>query len=331
MSKKVPVIFFLFIYFLFFSKTQAAVNLLDFPFKIFFSDKEIQFLRKQDDTVILKLVRFANLIYKTPTSTVGTTTSSNKNQINTNSLSSLLNPTQKPNSQNPNRPPDHTGASGLNDGDPSSNPNFNPNNAPQNGPTVSPLTRDTATDFSQLPPAPAGSCPNFGVSGNMGNIISKIKFDTNCLCIAFGGQLKVVSGHRPGDPRNHGQGLAIDIAENNFRDRTKDSMLVIALIALQYNIGSYHPGFGSFHADRENSGKWKTWSGVAGTDYGGIHSRNYYQMIQDALNLIGTPAVSSAQFRGTYGSPAQTQMAGKARDYIQANGNEALKKCLAAN
>jgi hypothetical protein len=95
-----------------------------------------------------------------------------------------------------------------------------------------------------------------------------------------------------------------------------------------YNIGSYHPGFGSFHADKENSNKWKTWSGVAHTNYQGGYARNYYQMIQDALNLIGTPAISAAQFRNTYGNPPITAMAQKARSYIQKNGNEALNKCI---
>ncbi len=321
----------------FFNKLKfASSNPTTYSSTIQFGGQDILFLKSLSSTSIQKLVNTVvfvktkeaqNKANEAAASSTASTTPVRPPipQIPQSFLGQLLSPYGG--SSQP-RPPAYSGASGLNDSDPSSNPSFRPSSAPQDGPARRPLTSSEMANFSELPPAPAGSCPNFGVNGNMNNIIPKIKFDTNCLCIAFGGQIKMVSGHRPGDPRNHGQGLAIDIAENNYKDRQKDALFVVALIGLNYNIGSYHPGFGSFHADRENSGRWKTWSGVAHTNYSGSYARNYYQQVQDALNLIGMPAQSAAQFRSTYGNPSQASMSAKAKSYIESNGSDTLKKCL---
>jgi hypothetical protein len=323
----------------FHNTNEKNIDSQSFPYKVNFTESETKKFDSLPLEIRKKILDYATQLYTnsvkqaqlTESSASPTNKDSLKNQPQANSLAKLLSPFSKPNTAQSSQvpPPAHSGASGLNDTDPRSNPNYNPQYAPQDPPfSRQPLGNNDMVDFSKLPPAPPGSCPNYGVRGNMNGIKAKIRLDTNCLCIALGGQLNVVSGYRKGDPRNHGQGLAIDIAENNFRNPQKDAMLVVALIALGYNIGSYHPGFGSFHADKENSNKWKTWSGVAHTNYQGGYARNYYQMIQDALNLIGTPAISAAQFRNTYGNPPITAMAQKARSYIQKNGNEALNKCI---
>jgi hypothetical protein len=39
--------------------------------------------------------------------------------------------------------------------------------------------------------------------------------------------------------------------------------------------------------------------------------------VRDALNLIGMPANSSAQFRSTYGNPSKAVMSQKALNYIK--------------
>lgn len=325
------------------------------PYKVNFSDNEKTFLTKLDPTTLEKIRKIAEAVFTKNTSgtengfnvptkseSVPTTQVQSTQQTPANSLSRFLNSVIKPVSQSRpiNIPPAYSGLSGLTDSELVSNPNFNPANAPQDSPIpYTPMNREDVANFSKLPEAPSGNCTNFGIKGDSNKIIDQVKVDTNCLCIAFGGQLKVVSGFRNGDPRNHGKGLAIDIEENNYKNKQKDAMLITAFIALGYNVGSYHPNFGSFHVDRESSHKcgattpyicWKTWSGVAHTDYSGSNSRNYYQMVQDSLNIIGKPAISSKQFRGTYGSPSKKEMMERAQAVILKSGNEALKKCMSA-
>jgi hypothetical protein len=105
-------------------------------------------------------------------------------------------------------------------------------------------------------------------------------------------------------------------------------MLITTLIALGYNIGSYQSGFTSFHADHENAGKWKTWSGVAHTNYAGANQRPYIEEVRDALILIGKPANSSAEFRYTYGNYAKVNMMQEAARVVNEKGNDAMKQCI---
>lgn len=305
-------------------------NTITFPYKINFTDAELKLLKSLDGVTLQKLTELAKLVQSQKKQSLYSVPTTTTPIFNTQAIPQILkqiSPTNSSNSQN--KPASYSGASGLNDTDPNSNPNFNPNNAPRDIQSLSPID-DSSVDFSKLPEGDNSRCGNFGVRGNMNNINNKVKFDTSCLCLAFGGPITMVSGFRNGDPRNHGRGLAIDIKENNYGNREKDAMFVVMLIALRYNVGSYHPGFGSFHADRANVNRWQTWSGVAHTNYQGGYARNYYQQIQDALKLIGKPAVSAAQLTAI-GRPTTDQISAAATAVIEAKGSETMKKCLKAS
>lgn len=303
-----------------------------FPYQIKFTQGEINILNSLSDSDLKKLVQIATQVFnQNKTTSANVNQNSQNNQSTTPSSPQTLKPIPLSNTSiSKNKPADYSGASGLNDGDPNSNPNFNPNYAPRDTVSQTPLD-NSSVDFSKLPEGDNSRCGNFGVRGNMNNVINKVKFDTNCLCLAFGGPITMVSGFRNGDPRNHGKGLAIDIKENNYGNREKDAMFIVMLLALRYNIGSYHPGFGSFHADRASVNRWQTWSGVAHTNYQGGYARNYYQQIQDALSLVGKPAVSAGQFTSSYGRPSTDEMSKAASAVIEAKGSETMKKCLKAS
>jgi hypothetical protein len=199
----------------------------------------------------------------------------------------------------------------------------------QIGPAIDPRQ----VDFSKLPPDANGTCSEFGVVGNIGNVSAKLKFDMACICRAFGGKNIAHEGTtrngtcRSGD--QHSCGKAIDIKTNQYGDKAKNAMLVTVLIALGYNIGSYQAGFTSFHADHQSDDpKWKTWSGVAHTNYAGANQRPYIQEVRDALVMIGKLVNSSAEFRLKYGSYNRNLMRQDAARVVEEKGSDAMKQCI---
>lgn len=186
-----------------------------------------------------------------------------------------------------------------------------------------PLTEE---EMKNLPKLGVGGedadCSNFGVSGNMNGTTAILRFDTARLCRMFGRKIKVIDAKRScSNSSRHCLGEAMDYEIRAFGDRKTQALLVIALIGLGYNTASYTYNF-PLHSDHERSGKWKTWSGVTGTNYRGTNSRPYDIAIRDALHLIGKPANSASEFRSKYGNPTKNEMSERSLKYLKQFGGE---------
>jgi hypothetical protein len=167
-------------------------------------------------------------------------------------------------------------------------------------------------------------CSGNGIINKAANIaiLDTVKFDTARLCTAFGKKITVVDAVRScSGPSRHCFREAIDFEINGYGGREQQAMLIVSLIALGYNIGSYENNF-PLHADSEKSSYWKTWSRWAHKN--GQAPLPYQQQVVDALNIIGMPARSAHEFRSKYGKPSKQSMMQKAQSAIKSSGNQKL-------
>jgi hypothetical protein len=342
MTKNKKVLTFLFTLFCFFPFLTFAISeitnkngdTVTFPFDIPFSEEEIIALKKLKTEDLLKLVKVAEVL-------------KSKNASSTETKLSLpdLQTSNTPTSQTPyfnsetgqyqNKPPTQK----TSNQQPIQNQNpFLPQNNPyQDTPfqkyfadsqqayggsptggydtSLQTLSREDMKDLPKLGSGGENCQSNFGVNGNMSGTTARVRFDTNRLCVAFGKRIKVIDAKRGcGGPSRHCFGEAIDYEVKSYGDRKQQALLVVAFIALGYNIGSYEKGF-PIHSDHEEAGKWKTWSRWAHTN--GQAPLPYEDAVRDALSLIGMPANSALEFRSKYGNPPKTLMIQKAKAFLE--------------
>lgn len=172
--------------------------------------------------------------------------------------------------------------------------------------------------------AGTADCSGNGIINKAANIaiLDTVKFDTARLCTAFGKKITIVDAVRNcSGPSRHCFREAIDFEINGYGGREQQAMLIVSLIALGYNIGSYENNF-PLHADSEKSSYWKTWSRWAHKN--GQAPLPYQQQVVDALNIIGMPARSASEFRSKYGKPSKQSMMQKAQSAIRTSGNQKL-------
>lgn len=334
------IIFFIFA-FLVCNRTYAnstTAQQLGFPYSINFSDSEINFLKKLDPATLQKLIQVANLLLKNQNTAANTL--ANSITASSSKLTSNTNPNTPPTAPQSSYLPftakspetQSFGSNGYTAADYNQAAQAAQAYQGQIGAPIDPRQ----VDLSKLPADTTNNCkPTLGVQGNIGNVSGKLKFDMTCLCIAFGGQkIKNEGTTRSGTCRSgdqHSCGRAIDISTNQYSDKAKNAMLIVNLIAMGYNIGSYQSGFTSYHADHQpisEDTRWKTWSGVAHTNYAGGNQRPYIEEVRDALLIIGKPANSSAEFRSKYGNFPKSEMMKLAAQAVNEKGNDMMKSCI---
>ncbi len=179
------------------------------------------------------------------------------------------------------------------------------------------------------------NCEPFGVINKASNINIRpeVKYDLARICSAFGRKLVVVDAVRANQtfsnpcqpPSRHLSAEAIDFEIDNYGTRQDQAMLLVALIGLGYNIGSYQKNF-PLHADRGQCPHWQTWSKIARS--APSQYIPYQQQVVDALNIIGKPARSSGEFTSLYGKFPRSEMVKAAKKAIQKTGNQKLIKFL---
>lgn len=182
-------------------------------------------------------------------------------------------------------------------------------------------------DMRDLPKLGAGgeNCGGIGAYGSLSPAVTaRVKFDLNRICNAFGKRIKIIDSKRScGGPSRHCFGEAVDYEVKTYGDRQQQALLVVAFIALGYNLGSYERGF-PLHADHEEARYWKTWSRWA--QINGRAALPYELAARDALSLIGLPANSANEFRAKYGHPPKQAVSQRALQYLQSvYGNDAAK------
>jgi hypothetical protein len=234
-------------------------------------------------------------------------------------------------SQNPSYAQNHS--EGAVNNSPSANSGFGPSPDPSIYTNVPPVT---AADLKNLPDLGEGNadCSNgFGVNrkgGNFNGVASAIKFDTTRICKALGERIAIISGQDSrGNASYHPVGLAIDIGHTSGVNSNKKEVLrVLSLISLGYNIGSYQPGWGSFHADigkRDDlNSAWMTWS--KSSTYADKTQYPYHPSIRDALKIMGINANYAHEIRGKF---KRGEMMQKATNVIKNLNNGNLNNLLA--
>jgi hypothetical protein len=320
----------------FFSTTSAQQ--VNFPYKINFTESELKLINSLDPLTKQKLLKVAELTYQKSTSvnaapTTNTTATTYSNTYSTTTpyynpstgqyQSSPAPQTQQANPYLGNNPYQNSPYERYYAQNQQQYPN-SPTGGYDNN--FQPLDTKNLGDLPKLGSGGQNCTNNFGVDGSLNGTSPRVKFDTNRICVAFGRRIKVVSAFRGGTCHSgsqHSCGTAVDYEVKTYGDRKQQALLVVAWIALGYNIGSYERGF-PLHADHENSGAWKTWSRWAHTN--GKAPLPYEDAVRDALSLIEMPANSASEFRSKYGYATKATMIGKAKAFLEkAYGADAAK------
>jgi len=302
-----------------FAFSLVAAQEVNFPYKINFTASELKLLNTLDLESKKKLIQIAELVQKKNTQTVSNT------QTTSNSANPYISTTTAA-SQNPyiaNNPYQNSPFEKYYAQNQQQYPN-SPTGGYDNN--FQPLDTKNLGELPKLGSGGQNCTNNFGVDGSLNGTSPRVKFDTNRICVAFGRRIKVVSAKRPqpcSSGSQHGCGTAVDYEVKTYGDRKQQALLVVAWIALGYNIGSYERAF-PLHADHENSGAWKTWSRWAHTN--GKASLPYEDAVKDALSLIEMPANSASEFRSKYGYVTKATMIAKAKAFLEkAYGADAAK------
>lgn len=178
-------------------------------------------------------------------------------------------------------------------------------------------------------------CEGFGVVNKASNInlLPQVKIDLGKICVAMKRKIVVVDAVRGGGratycsnpcqpPSRHNCSEAIDFETKSYGSRNDQAMLILALIALGFNIGSYQDNF-PLHADKGLCPKWQTWSYIARQK--GTYLP-YQQPVIDALSMMGFSGVT-----GSANMPrlSRNEMMQRARSAIQrVAGDDFLKKLI---
>lgn len=316
----------------------ANAQEINFPYKINFTESEIKLINTLDPLTKQKLLKIAELTYQksinvntAATTNTGATTYSNTYSTTTpyynpstgQYQSSPVPQTQQTNPYLGNNPYQNSPFEKYYAQNQQQYPN-SPTGGYDNN--FQPLDTKNLGDLPKLGSGGQNCTNNYGVDGNLNGTSPRVKFDTNRICVAFGRRIKVVSAKRDqpcSSGSQHGCGTAVDYEVKTYGDRKQQALLVVAWIALGYNIGSYERAF-PLHADHENSGAWKTWSRWAHTN--GKAPLPYEDAVKDALSLIEMPANSASEFRSKYGYATKATMVAKAKAFLEkAYGADAAK------